>query len=126
MTEWEFLAALAEPRRLRPPARRQQRLRQRAQPRLRSASRFSPACRAARVGQFHLAGHSDQGTHLLDTHDHPVCDAVWALYRQAVRRFGALATLIERDDDIPSLDELCAEARRAAEVAAAARRPREA
>jgi len=74
----------------------------------------------ARVGQFHIAGHSDKGTHLLDTHDHPVCDDVWALYRHAVRRFGARSTLLERDDDIPSLDELCAEARRAADVAAAA------
>ena len=73
-----------------------------------------------RVAQFHLAGHSDKGTHLLDTHDHPVCDEVWTLYRHAVRRFGALATLLERDDDIPPLDELVAEARRAADVAAAA------
>jgi uncharacterized protein (UPF0276 family) len=72
----------------------------------------------ARVGQFHLAGHSDKGTHLLDTHDHPVRDQVWALYREAVRRFGAQSTLLERDDDIPSLDELVAEARRAADVAA--------
>src|SRR4051794_17958570 len=71
-----------------------------------------------RVAQFHLAGHSDKGTHLLDTHDHPVCDEVWALYRHAVRRFGPQATLLERDDDIPPLDELVAEARRAAEVAA--------
>jgi uncharacterized protein (UPF0276 family) len=74
----------------------------------------------ARVGQFHLAGHSDKGTHLLDTHDHPVCDDVWALYREAVRRFGAQSTLLERDDDIPALDELVAEARRAAGVAAEA------
>jgi uncharacterized protein (UPF0276 family) len=71
----------------------------------------------ARVAQFHLAGHSDKGTHLLDTHDHPVCDEVWALYRRAVRRFGAQATLLERDDDIPPLDDLVAEARRAAELA---------
>jgi uncharacterized protein (UPF0276 family) len=73
-----------------------------------------------RVGQFHLAGHSDKGTHLLDTHDHPVRDEVWELYRHAVRRFGAQATLLERDDDIPPLDELVAEARRAADVAAEA------
>jgi uncharacterized protein (UPF0276 family) len=76
----------------------------------------------ARVGQFHIAGHSDKGTHLLDTHDHPVCDDVWALYRHAVRRFGAQSTLLERDDHIPSLDELCAEARRAAATAAEADR----
>jgi len=75
---------------------------------------------AARVGQYHLAGHSDKGTHLLDTHDHPVCDDVWALFRHAVRRLGPRATLLERDDDIPPLDELCAEAQRAADVAAGA------
>lgn len=72
------------------------------------------------VGQFHLAGHRDEGTHLLDTHDHPVCDGVWALYRAAVARFGAVATLIERDDDIPPLDELVAESRQAAALERAA------
>jgi uncharacterized protein len=76
-----------------------------------------------RVVQFHLAGHSDHGTHLLDTHDHPVRDEVWALYAAAVRRFGPVPTLIEWDDLIPSFDELHAEARRAAEVASAATQP---
>jgi hypothetical protein len=70
-----------------------------------------------RVGQFHLAGHSRQTTHLLDTHDHPVCEEVWELYRRAVARFGDVATLLERDERIPPLDELCAESRRAAEIA---------
>ncbi len=69
-----------------------------------------------RVGQIHLAGHSDEGTHLLDTHDHPISDGVWDLYRAAVARFGPVATLIERDDDIPPLDELVAESRRAAQI----------
>ena len=73
---------------------------------------------AERVGQMHLAGHSDAGTHLLDTHDHPVCDPVWDLYRRAVERFGPVATLIERDDHIPPLSELVAESRRAAAIAA--------
>ena len=71
-----------------------------------------------RVVQFHLAGHSDHGTHLLDTHDHPVCDAVWTLYAEAVGRFGAVSTLVEWDDHIPAFDVLLAEARRAADVAA--------
>jgi uncharacterized protein (UPF0276 family) len=71
-----------------------------------------------RVGQMHLAGHSDAGTHLLDTHDHPVSDPVWDLYRSAVERFGPVATLIERDDRIPPLAELVAESRRAAAIAA--------
>jgi uncharacterized protein (UPF0276 family) len=77
---------------------------------------------AERVVQFHLAGHSDHGTHLLDTHDHPVRDEVWALYAAAVRRFGALPTLIEWDDRIPPFDQLHAEARRAEAVAAAVQR----
>jgi uncharacterized protein (UPF0276 family) len=68
---------------------------------------------AERVVQFHLAGHSDQGTYLLDTHDYPVRAEVWALYEYAVRRFGAVSTLIERDDNIPQLAELQAEAARA-------------
>jgi uncharacterized protein (UPF0276 family) len=71
-----------------------------------------------RVVQFHLAGHSEHGTHLLDTHDHPVCAAVWALYAAAVRRFGPRPTLIERDDHIPDFPTLHAEAARAAAVAA--------
>jgi len=66
-----------------------------------------------RVGQFHLAGHQDLGTHLLDTHDAPVPDPVWALYRDAVRRFGRVSTLVEWDDHIPPLDEVIAEAEKA-------------
>lgn len=73
-----------------------------------------------RVGQIHLAGHSDHGTHLLDTHDHPVCDAVWQLYARAVARFGDVAAMIERDDHIPPLDELVVELDHARAVAAAA------
>jgi uncharacterized protein (UPF0276 family) len=69
-----------------------------------------------RVGQIHLAGHTDMGTYLFDTHDGPVSDPVWALYRQAVRRFGRVSTLIEWDDHIPALDVVCAEAERARAV----------
>jgi len=65
------------------------------------------------VWQFHLAGHSDKGTHLLDTHDHAIIDAVWALYRAAVRRFGPVSSLIEWDDRIPSFERLEDESRRA-------------
>ena len=64
-----------------------------------------------RVGQIHLAGHTDEGTHLLDTHDTPVCAAVWALYGEAIARFGAVSSMIERDDDIPPLADLVAEPR---------------
>ncbi|HXX30864.1 MAG TPA: DUF692 domain-containing protein [Myxococcaceae bacterium] len=74
-----------------------------------------------RVAQFHLAGHSDHGTHLLDTHDHPVADPVWELYREAVRRFGPVSTLIEWDDHIPPLERLIEESERARQVASSAR-----
>lgn len=70
------------------------------------AQAYLAAIPVERVGQFHLAGHSDHGTHLLDTHDHPVCDAVWALYGDARARFGDVAMMIERDDHIPELAEL--------------------
>jgi hypothetical protein len=62
-----------------------------------------------RVRQFHLAGHSDLGGHLIDTHDHPIAPPVWDLYRAAVAKFGAVPTMIERDDNIPELSELVAE-----------------
>lgn len=61
---------------------------------------------AERVMQIHLAGHSRGRELLIDTHDEPVPEAVWALYEFAARRFGRVATMIERDDNIPPLDEL--------------------
>jgi hypothetical protein len=62
-----------------------------------------------RVRQFHLAGHSDLGGHLIDTHDHPIVEPVWNLYAAALARFGAVPTMIERDDNIPELAELVSE-----------------
>jgi uncharacterized protein len=62
-----------------------------------------------RVQQIHLAGHENHGDYLIDTHDHPVPDPVWELYDAAVRRFGSVSTMIERDDNIPPLEELCSE-----------------
>jgi uncharacterized protein (UPF0276 family) len=59
-----------------------------------------------RVMQFHLAGHSYNGEMIIDTHDHDVCDPVWALYAKALERFGAVSTMIERDDNIPEFSEL--------------------
>jgi len=70
---------------------------------------YLSAIPAERVQQIHLAGHEDHGDYLVDTHDHPVPDPVWELYAAAVRRFGAVSTMIERDDHIPPLEELCAE-----------------
>ena len=71
-----------------------------------------------RVRQIHLAGHSagPEGM-LIDTHDTPVCDGVWALYAEAARRFGPCATMIERDDSIPPLGALLAELDQARELA---------
>lgn len=71
-----------------------------------------------RVLQFHLAGHSYHGNMIIDTHDHNVCDPVWALYETALQRFGEVSTMIERDDDIPSLAELRSELSIAEEIAA--------
>ncbi len=65
---------------------------------------------ASRVRQIHLAGHSaGRDGLLIDTHDHPVPAPVWALYAKAIRRFGDVAVMIKRDDDIPPLEELIAE-----------------
>jgi hypothetical protein len=69
-----------------------------------------------RVRQFHLGGHEDHGHLVIDTHDHPVCEAVWSLYRAAVGRFGPRATLIERDARVPDFAVLAEEARRAETV----------
>jgi len=80
------------------------------------AAAYLDAVPAARVGQIHLAGHRDEGTHLLDTHDGPVVSAVWALYRHAVRRFGRVSTLIEWDERVPDFDTLAAEAEHARTV----------
>jgi uncharacterized protein (UPF0276 family) len=71
-----------------------------------------------RVRQIHLAGHSNCGTHIIDTHDADIVDPVWDLYATAVRRFGSVATMIERDDHIPPLDSLVCELGRAREIAA--------
>jgi uncharacterized protein len=70
-----------------------------------------------RVREMHLAGHSIQvvgGREVrIDTHSAPVCDAVWALYTAALERFGPVPTLIEWDTDIPPLEVLISEARKA-------------
>ncbi len=73
---------------------------------------------ARRVQQIHLAGHSRNGELLIDTHDHPVPEPVWALYAEAMRRFGPVATMVERDDRIPPLAELVQELDRARSIAA--------
>lgn len=77
---------------------------------------YLDAVPADRVQQIHLAGHEDHGDYIIDTHDHPVVDPVWALYADALKRFGPVSTMIERDDRIPPLDELVAELDRARRI----------
>lgn len=75
---------------------------------------------ADRVRQVHLAGHTP-GEIVIDTHDRPVCDAVWNLYGLAIGKLGEVAVMIERDDAIPPLPDLLAELYRARTIAATKR-----
>ncbi len=81
------------------------------------AHRYLDAIDSRTVQEIHLAGHGSVDfkgrTLLIDTHGTSVCDAVWALYRAALHRFGRVPTLIEWDTDIPPLDVLMAEAAKA-------------
>ena len=71
--------------------------------------RYLEAVPADRVQQMHLAGHENHGDYLIDTHDQPVPDAVWDLYVAALKRFGLVSTMIERDANIPPLAVMEAE-----------------
>lgn len=64
---------------------------------------------AKRVAEIHIAGHSNHGEYIIDTHDAPIIGDVWQLYRTTVQTIGQTSTLIERDDNIPQLKELIAE-----------------
>ena len=77
---------------------------------------------ADRVQQIHLAGHSNCGDYIIDTHDADVIDPVWKLYAKAITRLGPVTTMIERDDNIPPLAELVAELDQARQAAATALR----
>lgn len=70
------------------------------------AKAFIDGVPAKRIQQIHLAGHNNHGDYIIDTHDAPVIDPVWQLYEHAIARFGAVSTMIERDDKIPALEEL--------------------
>lgn len=74
-----------------------------------------------RVVQIHLAGHTEKGTHAIDTHKGHVIDAVWALYAEVIRRAGPISTLVEWDQDIPDFDTVHAEVQMAAKYRDAAR-----
>lgn len=66
-----------------------------------------------KICQYHLAGHTHKGTHILDTHNDHVIDEVWELYRHAISRSGGRATLLEWDDDIPTFEIVHKEALKA-------------
>ncbi len=68
-----------------------------------------------RVVQFHVAGHTDHGTHVVDTHIRPVIDPVWRLLGEAHARSGGASILLEWDAEIPSFEETYADALRARE-----------
>ena len=74
---------------------------------------YVDAIPAERIVQVHLAGHTDKGLYLLDTHSDHVKDEVWDLYRRTIRRTGPVSTLIEWDEDIPTWEVLAEEARMA-------------
>ena len=66
-----------------------------------------------KVKEIHLAGFEEMEGYLFDTHGHPVKQSVWDLYRAAIKRFGAIPTLIEWDTDVPEFSTLLAEAKKA-------------
>jgi uncharacterized protein (UPF0276 family) len=84
------------------------------------AAAFIAALPVAVVGEIHLAGHTvedyDGERVVVDTHSAPVCAEVWTLYAQAIARFGRVPTLIEWDSDLPELEVLIEEARKAERV----------
>lgn len=72
----------------------------------------------SRVWQIHLAGHTDLGDCIIDTHDAAVVDPVWDLYARTVAMLGPVSTMIERDGNIPPLAEVLAELATARRIAA--------
>ena len=62
-----------------------------------------------RVQQIHMAGHTNNGDHIVDTHDHPIITEVWDLFAYTAERFGRVSAMIERDDNIPPFNELIEE-----------------
>jgi uncharacterized protein len=87
--------------------------------------RFDPtvyidAIPADRVVQYHVAGHTNKGTHIIDTHSDHALPEVWELYRRAWARTGPVATLYEWDEDIPEFEVVHAEASKARQFQAPA------
>ena len=74
-----------------------------------SADAYLEGIDPARVRQFHLANHSDAGTHRFDDHRGPVPEVVWSLYEDALRRLGPVSSLVEWDEDVPAWETLLAQ-----------------
>ena len=81
-----------------------------------SAEAYLDAIPAERVGQLHLAGHTDKGWYLLDSHVGPVPDPVWDLYVRTIRRLGPVPTLVEWDEDVPAYETVVAVSQKAAQL----------
>ncbi len=81
---------------------------------------------AERVQQHHIAGHSQYEGYIIDTHDHDIVQGVWDLYAEAIKRYGEVSMMIERDDNIPELPDLLAELQIARDVFAANYNPKQA
>lgn len=80
------------------------------------ATDYIKAMPGERIVQIHLAGHSCYGDYIIDTHDAAVIEPVWDLYAETIRQFGKIATMIERDDNMPPLSDLLAEVQRARRI----------
>jgi uncharacterized protein (UPF0276 family) len=87
------------------------------------ARAYIDALPADRIVQYHLAGHTHKGTHIIDTHSDHAVPEVWELYARTCRRTGNVATLYEWDEDIPDFETVHAEARKAAAYRDAVLRP---
>ena len=87
------------------------------------ANVYVDAIPADRVVQYHLAGHTNMGTHIIDTHSDHALPEVWELYERAVARTGLVSSLYEWDENIPEFDAVLAEARKAAAYRAALSAP---
>jgi uncharacterized protein (UPF0276 family) len=74
---------------------------------------YVDALPADRIVQYHLAGHTHKGTHIIDTHSDHAVPEVWDLYARSVRRTGNVSSLYEWDEDIPDFETVHAEARKA-------------
>ncbi|HWH11094.1 MAG TPA: DUF692 domain-containing protein [Solirubrobacteraceae bacterium] len=122
MTEWEFLARLADDADcglLLDVAN----VRVSAVNHGFDAEEYLRALPHARVVQIHLAGHAELDTHIVDTHDRPVADPVWELYALASELTGGVSTLIEWDEDLPPFPDVHAEVCKARRYAPAIARP---